>query len=57
MNKVNVESSFLIESYRHLIFFFAAPLAYGSSQARGLIGVIAASHSHSHINARSEACL
>ena len=37
-------------------FFFglfrASPMAYGGSQARGPMGVVAASHSHSHV--RSE---
>ena len=32
--------------------FRVATAAYGGSQARGLIGAIAASHSHSHSNAR-----
>jgi len=40
------------------LFFFglfrAAPAAYGGSQARGLIGAVAASPHHSHSNARSE---
>ena len=35
-------------------FFRAAPVAYGGSQARGLIGVAAASLRQSHSNARSE---
>ena len=34
--------------------FRAAPVAYGSSQARGQIGAIAASLHHSHSNARSK---
>jgi len=34
--------------------FRAAPKAYGGSQARGLIGAIAAGLYHSHNNARSE---
>ena len=44
-------------------FFFcpfvsrAAPVAYGGSQARGRIGVVAASLCHSHSNARSDPCL
>ena len=42
-----------------LTFFFfllfrAAPAAYGGSQARGLMGVAAASLHHSHSNAGSE---
>ena len=46
--------------YNFLSFFFffrAAAVAYGGSQARGLIGATAASHSYSHSNARSEAHL
>ena len=34
--------------------FRAAPTAYGGSQARSLIGAIAAGLHHSHSNARSE---
>ena len=41
-----------------IIIFFAisraAPVACGGSQARGLIGAVAASLSHSHSNAESE---
>ena len=40
-----------------LLFFRAAPAAYGSSLARGRIGTAAASHSHSHSNAGSEMSL
>ena len=32
-------------------------MAYGSSQARGLIGATAAGPRHSHSNARSKPCL
>ena len=35
----------------------ATPTAYGGSQARGLIGAVAASLCHSHSNVRSEWCL
>ena len=35
-------------------FSRAAPAAYGGSQARGLIGAIAASLCHSHCNVGSE---
>ena len=35
----------------------APPTAYGGSQARGLIGAVAAILHHSHSNARSEQCL
>ena len=46
----------------HFFFFFfglprAAPMAYGSSQARGLMGEAAASLQRSHGNADSEPCL
>ena len=37
------------------VFFRAAPMAYGGSQARGAIGAVAAGLRHS--NARSELCL
>ena len=46
-----------------LFFFFffglfgAAPVAYGGSQARGRIGVVAAGLHHSHSHARAEVCL
>ena len=36
------------------VFSRAAPKAYGSSQARGLIGAIAAGLHQSHSNVRSE---
>ena len=36
------------------IFFRAAPMAYGGSQARGRIGAIAAGLRHSHSNFRSK---
>ena len=39
------------------LFFRAAPAAYGSSRARGLIGAIAAGLRHSHSNARSKPSL
>ena len=47
----------------HLYFFclfaisWAAPMAYGGSQARGRIGAIAASLRQSHSNVGSEPCL
>ena len=34
--------------------FKDAPMAYGGSQAKGLIGAVAAGLHHSHSNARSE---
>ena len=37
-----------------LSFFRAAPVAYGGSQARGLIGAVAAGLCQSHSNARSK---
>ena len=42
--------------FSFLVFcpFRAAPTAYGGSQARGLIGAIAAGLHYSHSNARSE---
>ena len=39
------------------LFFRAAPMAYGGSQARGQIGDIAAGLCHSHSKVRSEPCL
>ena len=48
-------SSFYISFYFFIFCLFrAAPTAYGGSQARGLIGAIAAGLYHSHSNARSE---
>ena len=42
-----------------VLSFRVTPAAHGVSQARGLIGAIAAGlcHSHSRSNARSEPCL
>ena len=40
--------------FSFLFFLKATPVANGSSQARGQIGTAAASHRHSHSNARSE---
>jgi len=37
-----------------LLSFRAAPAAYGGSQARGLIGAVAAGLHHSHSNVGSE---
>ena len=47
--------SFLF-SFSFFVFclFRAAPAAYGSSQARGLIGAVAAGLRHSHSNDRSK---
>ena len=54
------EVNILIQFFFLFFFFFclfafsrAAHAAYGGSQARGLIGTIAASLHHSHSNARS----
>ena len=55
-----------MHNYSKSLFFFffclfatswAAPLAYGGSQARGLIGAIATDLHQNHSNARSEPCL
>ena len=39
------------------VFSWAVPEAYGGSQARGLIGAVAAGLHQGHSNARSEPCL
>ena len=50
---------FFTKNFLFLVFFFfsvfsrAAPVAYGGSQTRGLIGAVAAGLCHSHSNARS----
>ena len=36
------------------VLFRAAPMVYGGSQIRGLIGAVVAGLSHSHSNVRSE---
>ena len=43
--------------YSFFFLFWAAPMAYGNSQARGQIGVAASYLHHSHSNAESEPCL
>ena len=48
---------FLSLSFFFLVFSRAASVAYGSSQARGLIGAAAASLCHSHSNAKSRLSL
>ena len=52
---------FFIFNFFFVFFFFAiswaASAAYGGSQARGLIGAVAASLHQSHSNAGSEPCL
>ena len=45
---------FGLPSFFFFFLFRAALTAYGSSQARGLIGATAAGLHHSHRNARSE---
>ena len=40
-----------------ICLFRATPAAYGSSQARGWIGAVAARLRHRHSNARSKPCL
>ena len=49
---VSILSYFLFLFFIFLLFVFsrAAPLAYGGSQARGLIGAAAVSLHHSHSN-------
>ena len=39
------------------MLFRATPVVFGGSQARGLIGAMAAGLSHSHSNTRSKLCL
>ena len=49
-----------LEFIFYFIFFLlfeAAPVAYGGSQASGLIGATAVSLCHNHSNTRSELCL
>ena len=52
---------FLFINYYYYYLFFclfrAIPMAYGGSQARGLIRAVAASPHYSHSNVRSEPCL
>ena len=58
-------SSILCENEPHFFlcvsflpfFFRAAPVTCGGSQARGLVGVVAASLSQSYSSTRSELCL
>jgi len=46
--------SFFFFFFVFLLFLWAAPAAYGGTQARGQIGAVAASLRQSHSNARSE---
>ena len=57
-------NTLVISCFISFFFFFCnffgregAPTTYGSSQARGRIGVIAAALGHSHNDARSEPCV
>ena len=45
---------FVFFCFFFFFLFMAAPIAYGSSQARGQIGAIAAGLHHSHSTTRSE---
>ena len=47
-------SFFFFFFFGFFIFSRAVPAAYGGSQARGLIGAVAAGLCHSHSNARSK---
>ena len=52
-----IYAKFYVFIYLSFCLLRAAPLAYGCSQARGLIGAGAAGLHHSHSDARSELCL
>ena len=61
-----LENNLLLRNSLRANFFFffclfafskAAPVAYGGSQARGLIGAVATGLHHSHSNVGSEPCL
>ena len=55
MYKLQVSLQWLTIFFFFLLAFSrATPEAYGGSQAQGLIGAVAAGHSHSHSNAGSE---
>ena len=49
-----VQSTWLINFFFFFCLFKAASVAYGDSQARGLIGAVAAALYHSHSNAGSQ---
>ena len=55
----NIHTNHFSYLFFFLVFVFlrAALVAYGDSQARGLIGAAAASLRQSHSSARSELCL
>ena len=62
LNKTGSNYTFIIITLFFIIFlpfffFKATPAAYGSSQATGLIGAVAASLCHSHSNVGSKPCL
>ena len=44
---------FIVALFFFFVISWAAPAAYGGSQARGLIGAVATGLHHSHSNARS----
>ena len=48
------KTSLQIPPHTHLFLFKAAPMSYGSSQARGRIGAAVAGPHHSHRNMGSE---
>ena len=52
LNKTNEEKE--KQKILKLFLFRAAPMAYGSFQARGRIGAVAANLHHSHSNTGSE---
>ena len=56
-DKKELVMTFLILIFMYLFIFVfsrAAPMAYGDSQAKGLIGAVAASLHHSHSNSGSK---
>ena len=54
MEKINIPISFIYLFFVFLSFSGAAPVAYGASQAMGLIRAVAASLHQSHSSARSK---
>ena len=56
-NRTESPEFFFFNFLFFLSFSRAAPTAYGGSQARGLIGDVAAGLCHSDSNTRSEPCL
>ena len=53
-SNISLSLSIFLSISIYLLFFRAASTAYGSSQARGHIGAVAAGLHHSHSNAGSE---